>query len=105
MRKGFFVLLASASLVFGVAFAAAPKDDVFKGKLFAPDIILAHQSELQLSKQQSGAIRSAVIAVQTGVAEHEWDMREAYQALMAELEHSPIDEAAMRQRQLPHCWR
>jgi hypothetical protein len=72
--------------------AAGPKEDVFKGKLFPPNVILEHQAELSLSKAQFTAIRAAVVEVQAGVAEHEWDMREAYQALMLELDKAPIDE-------------
>ena len=37
------------------------------------------------------AIRAAVVEVQSGVAEHEWDIAEAYQALMLELDRRPID--------------
>lgn len=95
MRTGILISLALASLILSSAHAAEPKGDVFKGKLFAPDIILGHQAELHLTKQQTADIRTAVIAVQTGVAEHEWDMREAYQSLMAELDRSPIDESAV----------
>jgi len=97
MKKGILITLTTVSaivcLATGTAFAKGPKDDVFKGKLFAPDIILEHQSELHLSKQQFTGIRAAVVEVQSGVAEHEWDMREAYQALMLELDKAPIDEA------------
>ena len=50
-----------------------------KGKLFPPNIILEHQDELNLSKEQFTAIRAAVVDVQANVAEHEWDLREAYQ--------------------------
>ena len=92
MKKGIFLVMALTCLVLGNAFAAGPKDDVFKGKLFPPNIILEHQTELGLSKAQFTAIREAVVDVQAGVAEHEWDMREAYQALMLELDKAPIDE-------------
>lgn len=92
MRQAIFLFLAITSMGFGAASAAEPKDDVFKGKLFAPNVILQHQSKLDLSKQQFTAIKSAVLEVQSGVAEHEWDLREAYQALMLELDSSPIDE-------------
>ena len=92
MKKGIFLVMALTCLVLGNATAAGPKDDVFKGKLFPPNIILEHQTELGLSKAQFTAIREAVVDVQAGVAEHEWDMREAYQALMLELDKAPIDE-------------
>ena len=66
--------------------------DVFKGKLFPPNIILEHQDELGLSKEQFTAIRAAVVEVQSNVAGHEWDLREAYQRVLSELDDSPIDE-------------
>lgn len=66
--------------------------DVFKGKLFPPNLILEHQDALELTKEQYTAIRAAVVEVQTSVAEHEWDLREAYQAALADLDESPVDE-------------
>ena len=65
--------------------------DVFKGKLFPPNIVLEHQDELGLSKEQCTAIRAAVVEVQSNVAEHEWDLREAYQRVLSDLDDSPID--------------
>jgi len=94
MKKGFLCLLAVASLGMGSALAEETKD-VFRGKLFAPNIILENREALQLSKEQFTAIRAAVVEVQAGVAEHEWDMQEAYQALMLELDKSPIDEGSV----------
>ncbi len=91
MNKGILCLLAVVSLATGTALAENPKD-VFKGKLFPPNVILENREALQLSKDQFTAIRAAVVEVQAGVAEHEWDMQEAYQALMLELDRSPIDE-------------
>jgi len=93
MRKGLLVLLAFVCLTATNAGAAEPKHDVFKGKLFAPNVILQNQDELSLSKQQFTEIRGAVVKVQGNVAEHEWDIAEAYQNIMAELDKSPIDEA------------
>ena len=81
------VLLAS------VATAQGPgnQKDVFKGKLFPPNIILEHQDELGLSKEQFTAIRAAVVEVQSNVAEHEWDLREAYQRVLSDLDEAPIN--------------
>lgn len=92
MRKGLYLALALVTVLMGSAFAAGPKEDVFKGKLFPPNIILEHKAELDLSKAQFTKIRAAVVEVQSGVAEHEWDMQEAYQALMLELDRTPISE-------------
>jgi len=92
MRKGLFLVLTVVALLVGSANAAGAKDDVFKGKLFPPNIILEHKAELDLSKAQFTKIRAAVVEVQSGVAEHEWDMQEAYQALVQELDKTPINE-------------
>ena len=98
MNKGIkrILPLAGICLVLFAATASAQgqgaQADVFKGKLFPPNIILEHQDELNLSKEQFTAIRAAVVEVQANVAEHEWDLREAYQKAMSDLEESPVDE-------------
>ncbi len=96
MKQGYsfasIILVVIACFGITTAMAAGPKDDVFKGKLFPPNVILENQEELGLSKDQFTKIRAAVVEVQGNVAEYEWDMREAYMKLMAELDQSPVDE-------------
>ena len=91
MKKGIVLLVAVVSVVLGSAHAAQPQGDVFMGKLFPPNVILEHKEQLDLSKEHFKEIRTAVVEVQAGLAEHEWDMQEAYQALMLELDKTPID--------------
>jgi hypothetical protein len=86
------IFLAVGALGADAAVAAGPKEDVFKGKLFPPNIILENQAELNLSKDQFTAIKTAVVEVQANVAEHEWDVREAYLSIMQALDATPIDE-------------
>jgi len=89
-------LLAGLCVVFVATAAFAqgqgPQRDVFKGKLFPPNIILEHQDALELTKDQFTAIRAAVVETQGSVAEHEWDLREAYQQVMSDLDEVPVDE-------------
>ena len=92
MKTGLLILLASACLSIEISIAAEPKQDVFQGKFFAPNVILENQSELNLSKQQFTDIKKAVVEVQANAAEYEWNIREAYQNMMAELDETPIDE-------------
>lgn len=89
------VVTAVAALMLASPAGAQDKKDPFKGKLFAPNVILENQAELNLSKEQFTKIRAAVVEVQGNVAEHEWDMREAYLLIMEELDKSPIDEDAV----------
>jgi len=92
MKKALLIALLTSCLCLGAAVAAQPKADVFKGKLFPPNVILQHQDQLGLSKEQFTAIKAAVIDVQANVAEYEWDMREAYLGIMSALDESPVDE-------------
>lgn len=94
MKRGLTAIVIVALLSVGPALAAGDKSDVFSGRLFPPNVILEHQEELELSKDQFTAIRKAVVQVQADVAEHEWDVREAYQNIMQELDREPIDEGA-----------
>ena len=82
------VLASSAGLARGLG----GKGDVFKGKLFPPKIIMQHREDLGLTKKQFTAIRGIVVEVQTGIAEHQWDMQEAYRRVLSNLDESPIDE-------------
>ena len=99
MKKGnlftSMIVTAVAAMLVALPAAAQDKKDPFKGKLFAPNVILENQAELNLSKEQFTKIRAAVVEVQGNVAEHEWDMREAYLRIMEELDKSPIDEDAV----------
>ena len=91
-----YALLLILGLVFAAPTVAAEgKDEPFKGKLFPPNVILEHKDQLNLTKQQFTEIRAAVVEVQSGVAEHEWDMAEAYQAMMTELDRETIDQAVV----------
>ena len=92
MKNGWLILLAWLGFC-SVALAEGEKEDPFKGKLFAPKVILEHRDELGLSKQQFTDIRKAVVDVQANVAEFEWDLAEAYESIMTELDRVPIDEA------------
>lgn len=87
-------IIACLMLCIGAAAAQdrGGKPDPFKGRLFAPDIILQNQAELNLTKEQFTSIKAAVVEVQANVAEHEWDLREAYQKVLAALDEDPVDE-------------
>lgn len=92
MRNRFAWLALLALVAAGTAGAAGEKGDPFRGKLFPPNVILEHREALELTKAQFTAIREAVVRVQADIAEHEWDLQEAYQEIMQSLDQKPIDE-------------
>lgn len=76
----------------GFARGLGGKGDVFKGKLFPPNIIMENREALGLTKKQFTAIRAIVVEVRTNVAEHEWDMQDAYRRVLSKLDETPVDE-------------
>jgi len=86
------IVMLVACLCAVTAVSAQENRDVFKGKLFPPNVILENQAELELTREQFTEIRAAVVQVQADIAEYEWDMREAYLLLMEELDNAPVDE-------------
>ncbi len=93
INSSIFLLCLALVSTAGLARGLGGRGDVFKGKLFPPKIIMQHREELGLTKKQYTAIRAIVVEVQTGVAEHEWDMQEAYRRVLSKLDESPIDES------------
>ena len=99
MNKHIFI--KSLLLILGLALVTTTgharglglKGDVFKGKLFPPKMIMENRDELNMTKKQFTTMRGIIVEVQTSVAEHQWDMQEAYKLVLAELDKSPIDEA------------
>ena len=98
MRQGMRRILPLAGLCLVLAAAGTfaqqpgPQRDPFQGKLFAPNVILENRDALDLTREQFTAIRGAVVEVQGDIAEHEWDLREAYQQVLTDLDESPVDE-------------
>ena len=87
--------LLAAGVVFLLSVGAThanPGSDVFRGKLFPPNLVLENRQEIELSRDQFTSIREAVVEVQASVAEHEWDMREVYLRIPEELDAETTDE-------------
>ena len=79
---------------------AKPKndDDWFRGKLFPPDLVLKHASQLKLSDAQRKVIRNELTTVQTRVATVDWDIMEAGLAMQEAIEKAPIDRALVLEK-------
>lgn len=90
-----FVLMVLSSVSLTAQSQDGADPDPFNGRLFPPNIIMEHERDLNLSDSQKQEIRQLVISTQTEISEHQWDMREAYQDVMSELDKPTIDESAI----------
>lgn len=90
-------LILTMLLLPALAFAqdSRPKsdDDWFRGKLFPPELVLKHASQLKLTDTQRKSIRNELTTVQTRVATVDWDIMEAGLAMQEAIEKAPIDRA------------
>ncbi len=85
--------LILVALLLAVSVNANETRDIFRGKLFPPNVVLEYREELALTKAQYTEIRAAVVAVQAEVAGHEWDLQEAYSRVLNLLDEKPLDES------------
>ena len=74
------------------------QDDWFRGKLFAPDVILKYQSQLKLTDAQRKVLRNEVTAIQSKVAALDWDIMDAGTAVQAAVDQNSIDKAAVLEK-------
>lgn len=90
-----FALMVLSSVSLTAQSQDGAGQDPFTGRLFPPNIILERESDLDLSDSQKQEIRQIVISTQTVISEYQWDMREAYQDVMSELDKPTIDESVI----------
>jgi Spy/CpxP family protein refolding chaperone len=88
-------LLLVTALAVPFAAGAEGNDDWLRGKLFPPDVVLKHQSELKLTDAQRKAIRLEVAGVQAKIGTVDYDILEAGTDLQELIEKTPIDREAV----------
>ena len=70
-------------------------DDWMAGRLFAPELLLAHRVDLNLSDAQRDTLRREIVAVQSKVPEIDYEMLDRATAVQAMLDKRPIDGKAV----------
>lgn len=74
------------------------QDDWFRGKLFAPDVILKYQAQLKLTDAQRKVLRNEVTAIQSKVAALDWDIMDAGTAVQAAVDQNSIDKTLVLEK-------
>lgn len=69
-------------------------EDPLARLLFAPELVMRHQAEIELNAEQRNTITRAIAAFQSRVVDVQWRMQEATQKLLALLGKPHVDQAA-----------
>jgi Spy/CpxP family protein refolding chaperone len=77
-----------------MAHAEQPAKDPVQGNLFPPELMMHHQEELGIDKDQLEAIQAEIKKAQEEVSSREQKLKQAVQGLRAQLEKEEIDEAS-----------
>lgn len=83
----------SATVLLATPAARAAESDPFDGRLLPIELIMAFRSEVGLTAAQRRAIGELVVELQKTVADHQWQMQDAYFELMEALDQPTLDEA------------
>jgi Spy/CpxP family protein refolding chaperone len=80
----------------GIASAAAREPlGAVESRLFPPELVMEHQSELALDDKQRTTIMNEVEHAQTEMTRIRWDLERDREALVKLLDAEPIDETAV----------
>ena len=94
--KRLVTLLLAVLLVVPTAFAEDKKDDDWmKGRLFAPEVILANRTALKLSDSQRDVLRKELVTMQARASEIDFDMLDSALAIQEMLDKHPVDSKAV----------
>lgn len=91
------LIIGSALLALAQAAPAAaqqPGDDPFGKYLFAPELVVQHQSDIGLRPEQRTAITKAIGELQARALDVQWRMQDAAKQVVALLDRTSIDQAA-----------
>lgn len=88
-------LLLLLSIASSVAAQQQPPEDPIGQQLYPPELIMGHQQALGLQEKQRALIKSEVQKAQSKFFDHQWQMNEESEKLVALLRSTPIDESAV----------
>jgi Spy/CpxP family protein refolding chaperone len=71
----------------------APPEDPVASRLFPPDLIMSHQTELQIDDKQRASMMKEVEGAQSHILQVQWELQAAAEQLGKLLEPAHVDEA------------
>lgn len=78
-----------------------PPPDPLGEFLFPPELIMAHQYEIELTPEQKSSLRREISQAQTQFTDMQWELQDAMEALRAQLEPPQVNLEKVR-AQLDH---
>jgi Spy/CpxP family protein refolding chaperone len=91
------LILFSFALVSALSWGQAPQgsDDPMAEQLFPPELVMQYHQEINLTAEQSKAVREAIQKAQAKFLDMQWDMQAEREKLVLLLKARPVDESAV----------
>lgn len=93
MKSRTLLLLLALLTITLAAPAYSADDDWFRGRLFAPEVVLKNAAALKLTDPQRKTIRQEIVKVQTAVAGVDAEILEEGLAIQEAIEKLPVDRS------------
>ncbi len=91
----FTVLCALAWAQAGRGQAAEAANDPIAAQLFPPELVMQYHEEINLTPDQSKAVRGEIQKAQAKFLDMQWDMQSEREKLVLLLKARPVDESAV----------
>jgi len=91
-----YLVLLSFALAGALSWGQSPQssDDLLAGQLFAPELVMQYSQEIQLTPDQSKAIKDEIQKAQAKFLDMQWEMQLEKEKLVLLLKAQPVDERA-----------
>jgi Spy/CpxP family protein refolding chaperone len=91
------LILLSFALVSALSWGQAPQSsaDPMADQLFPPELVMQYHQEINLTAEQSKAVRDEIQKAQAKFLDMQWDMQAEREKLVVLLKARPVDESAV----------
>jgi Spy/CpxP family protein refolding chaperone len=95
MKRRLILLFIAFTGALCWAQAPQPSDDPIADQLFSPELVMRYSQQIDLSADQSKAVKEAIQKAQAKFLDMQWEMQAEREKLVLLLKARPVDEKAV----------
>ncbi len=95
MRRPFILLFFAFAFALSRGQTPQPTDDALAEQLFPPELVMQYRQEINLTPEQSKALKDELQRAQAKFLDMQWEMQPEQGKLLLLLKARPVDEGAV----------